>query len=145
MKLSKLLLALTMTAICAASVIAGVNTNSSNRTIINGDRADSPSTALSEFFYALIKKDVARFKKRLTNETLKMIEEAAEEKNISVDETLKEFLDTNPMGVERRPVMQKQKLNGDKCTIEAYINGKWEVVPLVKQDEIWRVDFMAMG
>lgn len=156
MKLSKL----TLTAICAfafgLTACGGAATSSTETTKSNQPttqekktetkmatlKQSTPSEANESLFNAIKNKDKASVKQLLSKDSLEIMDAAAKEKKMTVDELLdKEFFVnvTLPAKLEQR----SEKITDDKATVEMMTHkGEWDSSNFVKENGAWKVALM---
>jgi Domain of unknown function (DUF4878) len=102
------------------------------------ESALSPTETLRAFDEASRKKDTAAIKSYISQGTLDLLNKRAEKEKRSVDELLKQGEALPPGEV---PEMRNEKIEGDKATVELQntFTGEYEVIPLVKEDGVWKV------
>jgi hypothetical protein len=155
MKLSKL----TLTAICAFSALAfsacgGASTETtktsqpSNSTATTQTKTETkkamvkqstPSEAGESFFSAVKSKDVAAFKQLMSKDSMEILNAAAEEKKMSLDDLLsKQFFPNTPM--PDKCEQRGEKITGEKATTEMKdAQGEWSPMTFVKESGAWKV------
>lgn len=101
----------------------------------------SPTATFKAFFEAQKKKDVAAIKKTLSKASLDMMEKAAKEQNKTVDEALKEGLDSPASKSQNLPPSRNEKINGNNATLEIQDEDskKWETMYFVKENGDWKI------
>ena len=75
----------------------------------------------------------------LSNDTIKMHEQEAKARGVSLNEIIKRetLISPDQTTVEYR----NEKIEGDKATLEVKDPyGSWETVPFVKEDGVWKID-----
>lgn len=98
----------------------------------------SPTETLKALNEASTKKDVEAVKSYLSQRTLDLIKQRAEEENRTVDEILKE---DNGSPAPQVPETRGEKIEGDRATVEVKnpMTGAYEPFPLVKENGTWKV------
>lgn len=102
-------------------------------------KQSTPGEAGEAFINAVKAKDKAAFKNSLSQDSLEILNLAAQKKKMTMDDLLdKEFFvhATMPAKLEQR----NEKITGDKATIEMKEdNGKWSPMTFVKEAGAWKV------
>lgn len=98
----------------------------------------SPTTAYKAVYDALKNKDTAAFKKVMTKEALKDVEEMAKKNGKSYDDMLKDVMNAIPL--PKSSDSKDEKIVGDKATLQVK-NEKdgWETIDFVKEDGEWKL------
>jgi len=106
------------------------------------DHRGTPSEANESIFKAIKNKDKAAIKQLVSKDTIEILDTAAKEKKMTVDELLdKEFFVniTLPARLEQR----NEKITGDKATVEMLTDkNEWDTSNFVKEDSVWKVSLM---
>jgi uncharacterized lipoprotein YehR (DUF1307 family) len=155
MKLSKL----TLTAICASALAFAACGGASTETTKNNAANTAPATQTrtetatktavvkqstpteaGESFYNAVKaKDKAAFRQLMSKDSMEILNAAASEKKMTMDDLLdKEFFvnAAMPAGLEQRG----EKITGDKATTEMKDDkGEWSPMTFVKEAGAWKV------
>lgn len=152
MKLSKL----TFTAICAGALALSACGGAATESTKTGSapaapptqtkpaslKTATPSEANESLFNAIKARDKASVKQLLSKDSMGIIEAAAKEKKMTVDELLdKEFFVnvTLPARLEQR----NEKIDGDKATVEMLTDkNEWDTSNFVKENGAWKVALM---
>lgn len=157
MKLSKL----TLTAVCALAfgltacgdnAATSTNTAKSDQTATQTEKKtetkttalkmSTPSEANESLFNAIKTKDKASIKQLLSKNSMELMDAAAKEKKMTVDELLEKELFANvtlPAKLEQR----NEKITGDKATVEMLTDkNEWDTSNFVKEDGAWKVALM---
>lgn len=107
-----------------------------------GVKMSTPSEANESLFNAIKNKDKAAIKQLVSKDTIEILDAAAKEKKMTVDELLdKEFFVnvTLPAKLEQR----NEKITGDKATIEMLTDkNEWDTSNFVKEGSVWKVSLM---
>ncbi|NNE67336.1 MAG: DUF2950 family protein [Pyrinomonadaceae bacterium] len=147
MKIIVLILALGLLSACGTAVEekkTGPDTEpeQTEKTETTKDTAASmsPTETVKAFIDAYQKKDVASLKKLLSKKSIDVFTRSGEGKSQTVDERLKEFVDSEELPFKGTPEMRNEKVDGEKATVEVLVEGKWEPTPLVKEDGAWKFD-----
>lgn len=159
MKLSKL----TLIAICAFALTftacggASTETSKTNPTNAGNTAATStqtktetatktadvkqstPSEAGESFYNAVKAKDKAAFRQLMSKDSLEILNAAAQEKKMTLDDLLdKEFFVNAAMPAQFE--QRSEKITGDKATIEIKDDkGEWSPMTFVKEGGAWKV------
>lgn len=74
----------------------------------------------------------------LSNASIKMHEQEAKAQNVTLDEIIKRetLLSENQTTVEYK----NEKIDGDKATLDVKTSGRWETLPFVREDAVWKID-----
>lgn len=101
-----------------------------------------PPSAIDSFkAYALAykQKDTTSMKLLLSDASLKMAEQQAQQQNVTVDDIVKnETLFTEN---QKDFFFRNEKIEGDRATIEVKNSfGSWDVVPFVREEGVWKID-----
>lgn len=105
-------------------------------------KTSTPTEANESLFNAIKNKDKAAVKQLLSKDSMEIIDAAAKEKKMTVDELLdKEFFVnvTLPAKLEQR----NEKITGDKATVEMMTDkNEWDTSNFVKEGGAWKVALM---
>jgi len=105
-------------------------------------KTSTPTEANESLFNAIKNKDKAAVKQLLSKDSMEIIDAAAKEKKMTVDELLdKEFFVnvTLPAKLEQR----NEKITGDKATVEMFTDkNEWDTSNFVKEGGAWKVALM---
>ena len=147
---------LTFTAICAGTfalaACGGASTEKTKTDQPTGStqtqtktatlKTSTPSETNESLFNAIKARDKAAIKQLFSKDTMEIMEAAAKEKKMTVDELLdKEFFVnvTLPAKLEQR----NEKINGDKATVEMMTDkNEWDTSNFVKENGAWKVALM---
>jgi flagellar hook-associated protein FlgK len=101
----------------------------------------TPTSSFQALFEAGKKKDKDAMKKYLSKGTLEMFEGFAKAQNKSLDEMMTTGLNESASESAKMPETRNEKINGDEATLEAKDEktGKWQTIPFVKEDGIWKL------
>lgn len=105
-------------------------------------KPDTPLETLKAYTNAIKQKDTTTMKLLLSNASIKMAEEEAKSRNVTLDEVVRRetLFDQSQRTVEFR----NEKINGDKATIEMKDSyNAWNTVPFIREDGIWKIDKQA--
>lgn len=98
----------------------------------------SPTATYKAAYAAMKNKDAAAFKKVMTKESQKDIEETAKKLNKSSDDMLKELM--NEFKLPPSDESKDEKIDGDKATLQVKDEkGAWENINFVKEDGEWKM------
>jgi hypothetical protein len=98
----------------------------------------SPSAAARAFVEACKNKDVEGLKRTLNKVQLQVFEEVARDKNISLDEYLKQSLENDKWYDGDIQEIRNEEISGDKATLEVKINGTWRTRIFIKENGGWK-------
>jgi len=104
----------------------------------------SPTDVLKAYIEASERKDLAAVKQTFSKGTMKMYEDAAQKRNISVDEVVKDQFElASSADLKSKLEVGGETIEGDTATIEVKdkTTGNLEKMPLVKEDGAWKVAF----
>jgi len=105
-------------------------------------KMSTPTEANESLFNAIKSKDKAAVKQLVSKDTLEILEAAAKEKKMTLDELLdKQFFVnvTLPAKLEQR----NEKITGDKATVEMFTDqNEWTPSNFVKEGGAWKVALM---
>lgn len=105
-------------------------------------KMSTPSEANESLFNAIKAKDKTSIKQLLSKSSMEIMDAAAKEKKITVDELLEKTLFVNvtlPAKLEQR----NEKITGDKGSVEMLSDeNKWDTTNFVKEDGVWKVALM---
>lgn len=102
----------------------------------------TPFETLEAYTKAIKKKDPTTMKVLLSDETIKMHQQAAKDQGVTLDEVVQRETLFSP---DQKTVRYRnQQIEGDKATIEMENSyGVWETVYFVKEDGVWKIDKKA--
>jgi hypothetical protein len=106
-----------------------------------GDTPATPKETLTAYTIAVKKKDVAMMKLLLSAGSLKLHEQEAKARNVSLDEIiLRDTFFPVPEGKKFFPY-KNEKIEGEIATVEIKNNfDTWDKIYLVKENGIWKID-----
>lgn len=154
MKLSKLTLT-TMCAFALAFAACGGGASSTETAKTNQTNSAPPQTknetktasvkqstptAAGESFYNAVKaKDKTAFRQLMSKDSMEILNAAAQEKKMTVDDLLdKEFFVNAEMPAKLE--QRNEKITGDRATIEIKDDkGEWSPMTFVKEGGVWKV------
>ena len=98
----------------------------------------TPVETFKTYVKAFKKKDFTAMKLLLSNASIKMHEQEAKAQNVTLDEIIKRetLLSENQTTVEYK----NEKIDGDKATLDVKTSGRWETLPFVREDAVWKID-----
>ncbi len=102
----------------------------------------SPIDVLKTYIDASDRKDLAAVKQTFSKGTMKMYEDAAQKRQISVDEVIKDQFElASSAELKSKLESGKETIEGDTATVEVKDNstGNLERIPFVKEDGVWKV------
>ena len=102
---------------------------------------DTPTKAIEEFAKAYEEKNLVRVKMRMSGKTLEIMAKDANAKNVKLDDMVKDFMEKTELPFKGVPEMRNTKIDGDTATVEVKANDDWVAMPLVLENEKWRIDF----
>ena len=102
----------------------------------------TPTNTLEAYAKAVKKNDTAMMKRLLSNATIQMHEQQAQQQNIPVEEIIQRETLINPGQTSLK--FRNQKIEGERATIEVENSfGQYDVMPFVLEDGIWKIDKMG--
>jgi len=110
----------------------------------NAPQTVSPTDVLKTYIEASDRKDLAAVKQTFSKGTMKMYEDAAQKRQISIDEVIKtQFELASSAELKSKIQSGKETIEGDTATVEAKDNrtGELEKIPFVKEDGVWKIAF----
>lgn len=143
------LLALTALAGCgSSSTTNNASTPNSNQTAATTptttttpavkQAAATPTGAAQQVFTAIKNKDIAALKAVFTKKSLATMEDTAKQRNQSLDDVLKGFVDATRLPDEFGA--RNEKIEGDRASVEvADERGRYAPMNFVKEDGAWKV------
>ncbi len=108
----------------------------------NTPQIASPTDVLKSYIDASDRKDLAAVKQTFSKGTIKMYEDAAQKRQISVDEVVKDQFElASSAELKSKLESGKETIEGDTATVEVKDNstGNLERIPFVKEDGAWKV------
>ena len=115
-------------------------TNSAPTTKTATLKTSTPSETNESLFNAIKNKDKAAVKQLLSKDTMEIMDAAAKEKKMTLDDLLdKEFFVnvTLPAKLEQR----NEKITGDRATVEMMTDkNEWDTSNFVKENGVWKVN-----
>jgi len=113
-------------------------------TATNAPRPASPTDVLKNYVEASDRKDLAAVKQTFSRGTMKMYEDAAQKRKISVDEVIKDQFEL-PSSADLKSKIQPgaETIEGDTATVEAQDTktGKFDKIMFVKEEGVWKIAF----
>ncbi|MCY7377330.1 MAG: hypothetical protein LH472_15330 [Pyrinomonadaceae bacterium] len=106
------------------------------------EKPSTPLTTLKAYTLAIKQKDTTTMKLLLSNGSIKMAEEEAKSRGVTLDEVVRRetLFDQTQRTVEFR----NEKIDGDKATIEMKDSyNAWNTVPFIREEGIWKIDKQA--
>ncbi len=103
----------------------------------NTPQIASPTDVLKSYIDASDRKDLAAVKQTFSKGTIKMYEDAAQKRQISVDEVVKDQFElASSAELKSKLESGKETIEGDTATVEVKDNstGNLERIPFVKED-----------
>jgi len=101
-------------------------------------KQSTPTDAGESFFKLIKNKDTASFKQLMSKDSIEILEAAASEKKMTLDDLLnKQFFPNTPM--PDKCEQRGEKITGDKATTEMKSDkGEWSPMPFVKENGVWK-------
>lgn len=100
--------------------------------------AATPTETARQVFDAIKNKDIAAIKAVFTKKTLATMEATAKQRNQSLDDVLKRFVNVTTMPATFSA--RNEKIEGDHASVEvADDKGRYSPMDFVKEDGFWRV------
>src|SRR5215218_5881461 len=99
----------------------------------------TPYETFATYTKAINKKDTTTMKLLLSSESIKMHEQEAKARNVTVDEIVKR--ETLFREGQRKLEFRNEKIEGNNATLEVKTaDDRWETVPFVLEDGEWKID-----
>lgn len=98
-----------------------------------------PLDTLKAYTIAIKKKDITTMKLLLSQATMQMHQQQAQQQNVTVDEIVQRetLISPDQTALEYR----NEKIEGERATIEVKNSfGVWDTVPFVLEEGIWKID-----
>jgi len=108
----------------------------------NAPQTVSPTDVLKTYIEASDRKDLAAVKQTFSKGTMKMYEDAAQKRQISIDEVIKDQFElASSAELKSKLELGKETIEGDTAMVEVKDNttGNLERIPFVKEDGVWKV------
>ena len=105
-------------------------------------KPDTPLETLKAYTTAIKQKDTTTMKLLLSDASIKMDEDEAKSRGVTLDEVVKRetLFDQTQRTVEFR----NEKIDGDKATIEMKDSyNAWNTVPFIRENDRWKIDKQA--
>ena len=99
----------------------------------------TPTETFKTYITAVKKKDTTKMKLLLSSDTIKMNEQEAKSRGVTLDDVVKQ----ETLFSEGQKVVEfrNEKIEGDKASLEVKnAFGTWETVPFVLEDSKWKID-----
>lgn len=102
-------------------------------------KQSTPSEAGESFINSIKNKDKAAFKNLMSKDSVEILNAAASEKKMTLDDLLdKQFFPNTP--VPAKYEQRGEKITGDKATVELKDEkGEWSPMTFVKENGVWKV------
>ena len=101
-------------------------------------KGKTPLDTLRAYTEAIKKKDTTTMKSLLSKGSIKMAQDEAKSKNVSVDEIIQN--ETLFSSDQRVVEFRNQKIEGDNATIEIKTSfGAFDRIPFIKEDGVWKI------
>jgi hypothetical protein len=106
------------------------------------EKPDTPLETLKAYTIAIKQKDTTTMKLLLSDASIKMAEEEAKSRGVTLDEIVQRETLFNP--TQKSVDFRNEKVEGDKATIEMKDSyNAWNTVPFVREKGIWKIDKQA--
>lgn len=108
----------------------------------NAPQTASPTDVLKTYIEASDRKDLAAVKQTFSKGTMKMYEDAAQKRQISIDEVIKDQFElASSAELKSKLELGKETIESDTAMVEVKDNttGNLERIPFVKEDGVWKV------
>jgi hypothetical protein len=121
------------------STVNSTSSSSSSSTSSSSNPASSPIAAYKAFQEANKKKDYEGVKRRFSKASLEMITDEAKKKNQTLDEYVKQQVDTGKQDEE----VANEKITGDTATIDLKdkTSNSSITLPMVMEDGEWKIAY----
>ncbi|MGI8811038.1 MAG: hypothetical protein ACR2IH_00735 [Pyrinomonadaceae bacterium] len=101
----------------------------------------SPLETFQTYTKAMKQKDTTTMKLLLSSESIKMHEQEAKARGLTLDDVVKS---QTLVGEDQKTVeFRNEKIDGDKSTLEVKTQGAWVTVPFIREDSVWKIDEKA--
>ncbi|HSK74318.1 MAG TPA: hypothetical protein VK892_21645 [Pyrinomonadaceae bacterium] len=100
---------------------------------------DSPTATLRKYVEASQKNDLEGMKQRLSQASLKLMQESAQKRNMTIEEILKQG---SAVPIEGMPETRNEKIERDTATVEVAndTTGEFDVkIPFVRENGSWKI------
>lgn len=105
-------------------------------------KPDTPLETLKAYTTAIKQKDTTTMKLLLSDASIKMADQEAKSRGVTLDEVVKRETLFDQM--QRTVEFRNEKIDGDKATIEMKDSyNAWNLVPFVRENGIWKIDKQA--
>lgn len=103
------------------------------------DKTATPLETLKAYTIAIKQKDTTTMKLLLSDASIKMADEEAKSRNVTLDEVVRRETLFNP--TQKAVDFRNEKIDGDKATIEMKDSyNAWNIVPFIRENGIWKID-----
>lgn len=102
---------------------------------------DTPTKAIEEFAKAYEEKNLVRVKMRMSGKTLEVMAKDASAKGAKLDDVVTDFMNKTDLPFEGVPETRNEKIDGETATVEVKAGDKWVPMPLVLENDKWRIAF----
>jgi len=101
-------------------------------------RVLTPLDTFKSYNDAVRKKDLTSMKLMLSMASLKMHEEEAKARGVTLDDVMKT---QSLIGDQTSVAFKNEKIDGERATIEVKDqNGRWDTIHFVREDGVWKID-----
>ncbi|HEX8846787.1 MAG TPA: nuclear transport factor 2 family protein [Pyrinomonadaceae bacterium] len=112
-----------------------------------GSKNSTPTKALQTFLAAAKNKDVAALKSVMPKEFLEMGEQRAKAQNKTLDDMLKQLLESGNTRAPSKMETRNEIIAPDGKTATVEVKGdseQWETFYLLKEDDGWKIDYRKL-
>ena len=103
------------------------------------EKADTPLDTLKAYTIAIKQKDTTTMKLLLSDASIKMAEDEAKSRGVTLDEVVKRETLFDP--TQKSVDFRNEKIEGEKATIEMKDSyNAWNTVPFVRENGRWKID-----
>ena len=103
------------------------------------EKPDTPLETLKAYTIAIKQKDTTTMKLLLSDASIKMAEDEAKSRNVTLDEVVRR--ETLFNSTQKAVDFRNEKIDGDKATIEMKDSyNAWNTVPFIRENGIWKID-----
>jgi hypothetical protein len=121
----------------SSNTTGATNTSSTSPATSSANPALSPTATYKAFQEANKRKDYEAFKKHFSKGSLALISEEAKKQNKTVDDFVKEQVDT----VSHDEQVTGEQINGDSAIVELKDENSSIKLPMVKEDGEWKIAY----
>ncbi len=106
------------------------------------DKPKTPLETLKAYTIAIKQKDTTTMKLLLSDASIKMAEDEAKSRNVTLDEVVRRETLFNP--TQKAVDFRNEKIDDDKATIEMKDSyNAWNTVPFIRENGKWKIDKQA--